>query len=140
MIQAALLLSLISISPKSPQKAVLLSAVFPGGGQFYTGQYVKGAVLLVGEGALIALTVRSYLDMREADRNYQDTGDASYKSVSDDAFNRTLRHGFLLFGAWGFSMLDAFVSAQLFGFDEADRSISIGGTPRDVRVGFCFRL
>jgi hypothetical protein len=140
MISIALFLSLISVSPKSPQKAVLLSAVFPGGGQFYTGQYLKGTVLLAGEGVLIALTIRDYLDMKEADRKYQDTGNATYKSVSDDAFDRMLRDGFLLFGVWGLSLLDAFVSAQLYGFDEVDRSISIRGRPGGVQAGLCFRF
>ena len=89
---------------------------------------------------LIALTARSYLDMRDADRKYQETGEVAYKYRSDDAFNLVLRNGFLLLGAWGFSMLDAFVSAQLFGFAEIDRSIAFRGRPGAAQVGLCLRF
>jgi hypothetical protein len=138
--QYFLLLLLCIPSGKSPEKAVVLSAVLPGGGQFYTRQHVKGAAFLAAEGILIGLTLKEYLDMNDYDRMYRETGEESYRSMSDDAFDRMLARGFLFFGVWGFSLVDAFISAQLFGFDEIDRSIVLGGTGHGLRAGLSFRF
>ena len=41
-------------SAKDPGQAQLYSVVLPGGGQFYTGETVKGAVILAGVGGGLA--------------------------------------------------------------------------------------
>ena len=141
MLHLILILTLqLSMPTKSPQKAVLLSMAFPGGGQFYTCQYVKGAAVLIAEGTLIALTLNDFFDMREFDRKYRETGDTSYKLRSEERFDRILREGFILMGVWGFSMLDAFISAQLFGFEEMDKTILLGVRPRGVSAEISWRF
>lgn len=42
---------------KSPVLAGLMSAVVPGSGEIYTGEYLKGAIFLLAEGGLIAAAV-----------------------------------------------------------------------------------
>lgn len=108
--------------PKSPGKAMLLSTVFPGGGQFYTQNYIKG-VLIGG-----AETVLGYLSIKEhttAQRFLKDYDTSNY------IYHRNKRNDFLfLTGAvLAFSLADAYVSAHMFRFREEERlsSVSLRG-------------
>jgi len=45
-------------APRSPVRALALGLVFPGGGQFYTGRNLRGALTLVGTGVALACGMR----------------------------------------------------------------------------------
>jgi hypothetical protein len=78
---------------KSPTKAVLYSLV-PGGGQWYNGKYGKAVLLFCGAAALT--TVRTYGPDRQTREN------ASWWLV----------------GLYIYNLLDAYVDAHLYHFDE----------------------
>lgn len=52
-------------APKDPGSAQLYSVVVPGGGQFYSGETVKGAVLLVGVGVGLGAAATALPELRE---------------------------------------------------------------------------
>ncbi|OZC04363.1 hypothetical protein [Rubricoccus marinus] len=62
-------------SPKEPVRAQLYSFMAPGGGQFYAGETVKGAVLLAGAvvGLAVAATEIDDLTRNVPDRGYYTT-------------------------------------------------------------------
>lgn len=107
-----------SMPAKSTGRAVLYSFLFPGGGQIYTQNYLKAAIVAPAE---VVFGYLSYSEFRKAREAFarQDT-DAYF-------FHRDRRNSFLW---WTgvivvFSMADAYVSAQMFGFD-AEMRLSIG--------------
>lgn len=111
------------IEAKSPGKAVFLSAVIPGGGQFYTRHYVRGVLYAVGETYFIIRSILDYRDMKNAKEEYERTGsDADYERYKA-SFRDLMDDSFWFLGIWGFSLLDAYVSAHLFNFKEQNRSI-----------------
>jgi hypothetical protein len=97
---------LLSDEPlKSPIGAALRSAVLPGWGQFYNEQYLKGAFAFGLNGSLLALIIYNQ-------NRYKETGERSYKSKSQD-------FGWLFGISYLLTLLDAYVNAYLYKFDDA---------------------
>lgn len=119
MLHLIIFLILLSNSPgeKSPTKALLLS-ILPGGGQFYTENYIKGAIFSALQTGLAIATVREDILMRRAQRE----GNKLYYD-----YHLSRRYDLLWWdGAiWALSMTDAYVSAHFYKFNE-DIGIEIG--------------
>jgi hypothetical protein len=99
-------LRLFSDKPvKSPWGAVLRSAVLPGWGQVYNQKYIKGAVALAVNGALL-------WQVLDYNKQWQDTKEEQYR----DGRNQYM---WILGLTYLLTMVDAYVDANLFGFDEA---------------------
>lgn len=97
-----MLLSVPSSNKKSPITAAALS-VLPGGGQFYTENYLKGAFFAVIQTSLLILTIK------------ENNPDKRYNLLWWDAL------------AWTLSMADAYVSAHFYKFKEESKiGIQIG--------------
>jgi len=95
---------------KSPGTAVLLSFLIPGGGQVYTRRYAEACLIAPAEVALGCLSVRDHQAATRALAGGDTTG---YVRLRD-------RRNALLWwtgAVVAFSMADAYVSAQMFGFD-----------------------
>ncbi|MEO0069319.1 MAG: DUF5683 domain-containing protein [candidate division WOR-3 bacterium] len=107
-----------SVGAKSPGKAVLLSFLIPGGGQIYTKNYFKAALIAPTEVALGYISYREHLKAQDA----LERGDtAAYSAYRD---RRTAFLWWTL-ATVVFSMADAYVSAQMFGFDK-EMKLNIG--------------
>ena len=107
-----LLLSLAAFGEetKSASKAMLLSLILPGGGQFYTHRYIEG--LLIG-GAEIAL---SYFIISEHIKAENAQSEEEY------AYHRDRRNSLLWWGSGVlvFSVAHAYVSAHMYRFKEEE--------------------
>ncbi len=103
---------------KSPGRAVVYSLLLPGGGQIYTRNYWKAAVIAPAEMVLGYLSYSEHMKARDGWAR-QDT--VAYLQ------HRDRRNNFLWWtgAVVAFSMADAYVSAQMFGFDEEMR-LSLG--------------
>ncbi len=89
---------------KSPGLAMLLSAIIPGGGQFYTTNYLKGIVFTGTEVTLGYLAIKDHLD-------YQETNNPAFKN----------RRNNLLWWIGSVKLLsiaDAYVSANMYKFKD----------------------
>ncbi len=98
------------VREKSPGRAVLLSFLIPGGGQIYTRNYWKAALIAPAELVLGYLSYQEEVKTRQA-LQAQDT--------SAYIFHRDRRNSYLFWtgAVIVFSMADAYVSAHMFGFD-----------------------
>lgn len=112
-ISIILLLSLVAFGGenKSASKAMLLSLLFPGGGQFYTHRYIEG--IIIG-GAEIAL---SYFIISEHIKAEKATEEADY------IYHRDKRNSLLWWGSGVlvFSVAHAYISAHMYGFKEEQK-------------------
>lgn len=97
---------LLSDQPlKSPMGAVLRSAVLPGWGQIYNEKYLKGLFIFSVNGAF------AY----EIYHNHKEWNDTGNKKFQNKRNLYTWYFGISYF----LTLIDAFVDAYLFGFDEA---------------------
>lgn len=97
---------------KSPSGAALRSLVIPGWGQYYNGKKIKAALAFAGEAGLLGMAL--HWNNKAADAK-----------LANDDDNRLLFEDWRNGCYWGlaalivYSMLDAYVDAQLSDFDES---------------------
>ncbi len=116
-----ILLPLCAKEPKNPTRAMVYSALIPGGGQFYNESYYKSAGFFSVEALLAGAAL--YHDSK-AD-NYKDklasTSDPllqqEYRSLRQDHRDLRKRYFWLLGIVTVGSMLDAYVEAKLDDFE-----------------------
>jgi hypothetical protein len=110
-------------------KAMLLSALIPGGGQFYCHSYVKGGLYAAGELGIAGVTVYEDQVMRRAFRAHQ----------SDTLSLRNRRNNLLWWtgAVWAFTIADAYVSASMYGFKEEQR---FEAEVAPLGIGVCYRF
>jgi hypothetical protein len=96
---------------KSPVKAVFFSAVFPGGGQIYTRNYWRAAVLGTVEASLAGAAMYEVWRMNKA----------TDQAEVDRHFEKQRSLWWWTAGVGAFSMADAYVDAHLCRFDEQGR-------------------
>lgn len=115
------------ISEKSPIKAVIMSSVFPGLGQFYNESYWK-IPLIYGLGAFFVYEYKDYnKKFNDFNSRYEasktiDNPAGSYYLKSYREYYRDKRDAFLWYGGalYLLNILDAFVDAHLYNFNVSD--------------------
>jgi len=113
---------------KSTGTAVLLSFLLPGGGQVYTGNWWKAALIAPAEVTLGYFSVREHL---AATKNWNDGDTTGYVQHRDRRTALLWWTGAVL----AFSMADAYVSAQMYGFDR-EMQLTIGPTRAGIAMEF----
>lgn len=120
--------------PKKKPGVALFLSLLPGGGQFYTENYLKGIIiggiqLYFGGG-----TIYLHLKAEEARREKYESWEWYYDWYSNQ------RNNFLWWDAlvWVLSMSDAYVSAHFYKFKEQGKlRLETGYLIRDTRCGMC---
>ena len=95
---------------KDPKIAMKRSLIFPGAGQLYNNQKIKGSILIAGE--LFALW--SFNDNKKKYDNY----DGSESHSRDYYLRKRNRFAWIAVGLYFYGMLDAVVEAHLDNFDK----------------------
>lgn len=113
---------------RSTGTAVLLSFLLPGGGQVYTGNWWKAALIAPAEVTLGYFVVKEHLATSAALGAGDSTGYVRHRDA---------RTAFLWWtgAVVAFSMADAYVSAQMYGFDR-EVKFTIGPTRAGIAMGF----
>jgi hypothetical protein len=119
---------------------MLLSAVTPAGGQFYTGNRLKGIALAGAELTLLGLTAREHIRTEDHWDRYTRTGDQREYELYVRGYDRRATLVWWAAGVWVLSVADAYVSAYLYKFDDQER-LTLRMTPADQRptLGICLR-
>jgi hypothetical protein len=126
------------VEPKSPTKAMLMSAILPGLGQFYNKSYWKIPIIYGLAGYFI-------YEFKQNDRNYRyyrelyvksieiSGGDYRYKRLRD--FYRDQRDLFGIYLALLYlaNIVDAYVDAHLYNFDVGE-NLSIQFLPGKIKL------
>ncbi len=108
---APLLVSLaLEGGEKSPFRALVFS-LLPGGGQFYNGEYIKGAVFSITQTLCLGFAIREHIYAEESKRNGEDENYTYHIEKRKDWL-------WWYFSVQALSMTDAYVSAHFYKFDE----------------------
>ncbi len=99
----------VRTKPPDPNKAMLYSAVLPGGGQFYNGNYLKGVAFA---GLEIFLLGSSYVNYRESLKY------ANSSLERDFYMKESFSYALYFLGVYLFSIADAYVSANFYKVDK----------------------
>ncbi len=98
---------------KSPGRAMLLSTLLPGAGQYYTENYLKGALMTTAWGTLGFLSIREHFIAQDA---------LAQNNKTRYVKHRDQRNLWLWWTAavWVFSIADAYVSSHMYKFKEQE--------------------
>ncbi len=112
---------------KNSYKALLLSAVIPGGGQFYCKSYLKGFVVA---GLFVHHLGKAYENNKELQKIKKSEHEALYEHFYD---KRQSYIGWVI-GITLYSMLDAFVDARLYNYYIMKKEIRLEFQPEEQKV------
>jgi hypothetical protein len=120
---------------KSTGTAVLLSFLLPGGGQVYTGNWWKAALIAPAEVTLGYFSIKEHLSASDYLSQFN-----LYHAQSDSVNyvrHRDTRTALLWWtgAVLAFSMADAYVSAQMYGFDREIR-LTLGPMRAGIAMEF----
>jgi len=119
------------VKTKSPRTAMICSLMFPGLGQLYNGKKFKALVFFGGEIGLLYNSI--YLNQK-----YKESTDDFVKNFYIE--NRNLSNWWLV-GVVLISILDAYVDAHLYSFDESpDLSIKYVPFENNQRILLSFSM
>ncbi len=126
---------------KSPIRAMLYSAVLPGGGQIYNHAYIKAAAVIGLQAFLIANAVND----NDKVNKYQDLMDNSsqadflFYKVKRDSYKDDLRSDYWWIGTvLVLSVADAFVDAHLYNYNAEKNRIKIKFEDKLLRMEYRF--
>lgn len=117
--------SIKNFTGRNSTKAIIYSAFLPGGGQFYNKKYLKGTLNVIAEVTLIGLGIHYHTKMNNAYNQYENThADADYNKYA--RYYEKQQNIIWWFAALKFfSVLDAFVDAKLFNYEEKKKRLDI---------------
>ena len=123
-------LSSVQVKTKSPTWAMIRSGLVPGWGQFYNEQYIKSGLVFMAEGLLIGGAVVEHQRAEDDHREYEDVSRSDQER--EDAWLRYSRridkrntYLWYLAGAKFLSMVDAYVDAHLYRFDQGPLAVRL---------------
>lgn len=117
--------SVVIVKQKSALTAILLSAVIPGGGQIYNGSYWKVPIIYGLQGFFVYEWIQNNNSYRSFRTQLQDSINADPSSLSigqlqnyRDAYrDQRDSYAWYMAGVYVLSILDAYIDAELSGFD-----------------------
>jgi hypothetical protein len=126
--------STVFIQQKSTLTAVLLSAVIPGGGQIYNGSYWKVPIIYGLQGFFVYEWIQNNNLYKSFRTQLEDTLRVNPKSdfigtlqgIRDSYHDQRDSYAWYMAGVYVLSVLDAYIDAELSGFDV---SPSLGFAP-----------
>jgi len=120
---------------KSTGTAVLLSFLLPGGGQVYTGNWWKAALITPAEVVLGCFSVKEHVAASKSLERFRELGDST--DLTAYVRHRDARTALLWWtgAVVAFSMADAYVSAQMYGFDREMR-LTLGPLRAGIAMEF----
>ena len=119
------------LSERNATKAMLYSLIIPGGGQFYNKKYAKSAVVFATEAIMIGSAIDYHIKMNDAwDKGNQ----ADYDKFYDKRQNMYWWLGAIKF----LSVVDAFVDAKLYNYDEKKKKIELRFKGNTVSLNYKF--
>jgi TM2 domain-containing membrane protein YozV len=117
----------------SSRGAMLRSAVLPGWGQLYTGHPFKGLWMAGAAGTFVFLTLRADTEVADLAARRPDVTDPVLRAALEADIEqwRVERRRWLVWSAtlWIYSVVDAFVDAQLHDFDATEPRFALGLVP-----------
>lgn len=124
------------VMTKSPMLALGLSAVLPGAGQMYNGQWWKAPIIYAGIGGMLAgayVQHQKYAEYRDSVIVQTGRGDliAARRYTNSRNFYRDDRDKLFIYTGLIYiaNLLDAYISAHLYDFDVSDP----GPLPEEAR-------
>jgi hypothetical protein len=115
---------------RNPTGALLRSSVLPGWGQFYNDKPVKGIIMGLAETSLLAWLIAEHAAAEGARDDYSESGDPADLERYETHRQTRLDLIWYTSAAWLYGMLDAYVDAHLYCFEQENERFE-----KDLGIG-----
>ncbi|MCL5268586.1 MAG: DUF5683 domain-containing protein [Bacteroidetes bacterium] len=129
---------------KSPLIAVLLSAAIPGGGQIYNGSYWKVPIIIGAQAFFVSQWLSNNKSYEYYRTQYSNSisssspyGNLNLMGLRDSYRDQRDSYAWYMAGVYLLSMVDAYVDAELSGFEV---SPNLSSTPAGTAVALNLRV
>ena len=114
------------LQKRNATKAVLYSLFVPGGGQLYNKKYLKAGIEFTAESILIGYTIHYQIKINDAWDRYLQTKNYEEYSRCYDKYNPKQQNMLWWLAIFKFlSVVDAFVDAKLYNYEEKKKKIEL---------------
>jgi len=126
---------------KSTYWAMFDSAIFPGGGQFYTENRGKGVFFFLLQGGFLTATLIEHYRTEKSFNQYEKTLNPTDYEIYSHHFDLRSKLLWWTAGIWVFSMADAYVDAHFYCFEGGEKlSLNFSPTFQGLKIGFILTL
>ena len=123
---------------RNATKAMLYSLLIPGGGQFYNKKYIKSAIEFTAETLLIGFTLHYHIKMNNAYEKYEQTQNQEDYNKYSNLYEKRQSMFWWLSALKFLSVIDSFVDAKLYNFDEKKKKIELRFEGNSVSLNYRF--
>ena len=123
---------------RNATNAMLFSMLIPGGGQFYNKKYIKSAIEFASESILIIFTLHYHIKMNNAYEKYEQTLKQEDYNKYSNLYEKRQSMFWWLSALKFLSVIDSFVDAKLYNFDEKKKKIELRFEGNSVSLNYRF--
>jgi hypothetical protein len=126
---------------KNPYRAMAYSALVPGGGQLYTRSYVKAALVIGVQAALISQAVSDHANMDKYNSRLDGSAGSLdlYNLQQRNNYRNNLRSDYWWIGTTLFlSVADSFVDAHLYNFTSEKSRVRLRFEDKLLKLEYTF--
>lgn len=127
-----------NLTERNATKAMLYSLLIPGGGQFYNKKYIKSAIEFTAETLLIGFTLHYHIKMNNAYEKYEQTQNQEDYNKYSNLYEKRQSMFWWLSALKFLSVIDSFVDAKLYNFDEKKKKIELRFEGNSVSLNYRF--
>lgn len=127
-----------SYTGKSGTKAIIYSALIPGGGQIYNDKYIKAGVAVGLEVLFLGSGIYYQVEGDKAWDKYEQTGDTTYYNEYSDYHLKSQSMLWWFFSVKFLSVLDAYVDAKLYNYDSKKRQLELELSGNSISLNYRF--
>lgn len=130
--------TLAEFTGRDATKAILYSAFIPGGGQFYNKKYVKSGIVLGLETVFLGTGIYYQIKREQAWDDYAQSGDQADYDHYNDYHIKSQSMYWWFFAVKFMSVLDAYVDAKLYNYNEKKRQLELRLETNSVSINYRF--
>jgi len=127
-----------SFTGRSGTKAIIYSALIPGGGQIYNDRYIKAGIAIGLEALFLGSGIYYQIEGNKAWDKYEETGDDNFYNDYSDYHLKSQSMLWWFFSMKFLSVLDAYVDAKLFNYDSKKRQLELELSGSSISLNYRF--
>jgi len=126
---------------KNPYRAMVYSAILPGGGQIYTDSYLKAAIVIGVQAWFISQAVGDHhnMDKYGSQISHSNSETDAYNLQQRNKFRNDLRSDYWWIGTTMFlSIADSFVDAHLYNYKAEKSKVRLRFEDKQLKLEYNF--
>lgn len=123
---------------RNATKAIIYSAIIPGGGQVYNNDYLKAGIAMGVELTFLGSGIYYQVQSNKAWDDYEESGNQQDYNQYNDYHLKSQSMYWWFFSVKFLSVVDAYVDAKLFNYDKKKRKLDLELGNNSISLNYKF--